>query len=287
MTRGGVSIQAGYVEYHLIVLDVDGTLLDSSHQLRPRVAQAIQHAQNAGLHIALATGKLLGSVVPLLRRMGISGPQIVLNGAATLESETGQPVRYVPLREDDRKAVISTVRAADPHVLVSHFTLDGILMDGPHPAIGIFEEYGEAPPRLVPDLMADGLPPAAKILLSGEPERLASIRAVVTPALGHRVTITTTTPDFLEFFDPSANKGLALAALRESMGLARENVVVMGDGENDLPLFGEAGLAIAMGNASPVLKAAAHRIALTNDEDGVAVVLEELLAGLSTPKGSR
>lgn len=267
------------MKYRLVVLDVDGTLLDSSHTLRPRVIAAVRDAQSAGLALALATGKLLESVLPLMRATGLTGPQIVLNGAALVRGDTGAPIRFCPLREDDRRAIIQAVRVADPTVLTSHFALDRIYMDREHPLIGIFAEYGEGPPVLVPDLLADDLPPAAKILLSGAPEQLAALRRVLTPRFAERVTITTTTPDFLEFFDPAAGKGQALAALRELLGIPREAVVAIGDGENDLPLFREVGLAVAMGNSTAAVRAQAHRIALTNDEDGAALVLEELARG--------
>src|SRR5437879_9995475 len=110
--------------YRLLVLDVDGTLLDSAHILRPRVANAVRSAQTAGLTVALATGKLLSSVQPLLDAMGVRGPQIVLNGAAIQDTATEATVRFCPLNEGDRRAVIETVRAADPDVLISHFALD-------------------------------------------------------------------------------------------------------------------------------------------------------------------
>ncbi len=270
------------MNYRLLALDVDGTLLDSSHALRPRVAAAVRSAQDAGLIVALATGKLLASVRPLLREMGVRGPQIVLNGAATQDSVTGEPLRFSPLREDDRRAVLTTVRAAAPDVLVSHFALDGIYMDREHPWAKIFDEYGEGPPIYVPDLFVGDLPPAAKILVSGPPARLAELRAAVTPLLTPHVSITTTTPDFLEFFDPAAGKGKALIALRERLGLPRETVVAMGDGENDLPLLAEAGLAVAMANGAATTRQAAHRIAPNNDEDGVAVIIEEILADMES-----
>jgi len=263
------------VRYRLVVLDVDGTLLDSTHTLRPRVAAAVRAVQAAGLHVALATGKLLGSVLPLMRAMDLSGPQIVLNGAAVM-GETGAPLRFYPLRETDRREVIQTVRACDPTVLVSHFALDGIYMDEEHPLIRILAEYGEGPPTFVPDLLGGGLPPAAKILLSGAPSQLAALRAQVTPLLAARVTITTTTPDFLEFFDPAAGKGQALVALCAWLGIPKEAVVAVGDGENDLSLLAEAGLAVAMGNAAPALLRAADRVLPSNDEDGAALILEEL-----------
>jgi len=265
------------VDYRLIVLDVDGTLLDPDHQLRPRVATAVRAVRRAGVSVALATGKLPQSVGALLAELGVDGPQIVLNGAATVESATGEALRFCPLRPDDLREVVTAVRRADPGVLVSLFALDGIFMDEAHPQTGIFAEYGEGPPVIVPDLLAAGLPPTAKVLLAGPPERLAAVRAAVTLGLPERVSITTTTPDFLEFFDLDAGKGRALAALRERLGLPRAAVVAFGDGENELPLLREAGLAVAMSNGAAVTRAAADRIAPSNAEDGVAVVLEELL----------
>lgn len=264
--------------YALLALDVDGTLLDAEHVLRPRVAAALRATSAAGVQIALATGKLLRSVAPLLDEAGIAGPQIVLNGAATQMAPSGDPIRFRPLAEEQRVAVINAVRAHDDTLLISHFALDGIYVDHPYPNLGIFAEYGEGQAEIVPDLCATGLPPAAKILIAGPPERLASLRAAVTPALEHHVAITTTTPDFLEFFVFEAGKGRALAALRDDLGLPREAVLAIGDGENDLPLFAEAGTSLAMANANERVRAAATGLAPSNDDEGVAVVLETLLA---------
>jgi Cof subfamily protein (haloacid dehalogenase superfamily) len=268
--------------YQLLVLDVDGTVLDSHHQLRPRVAAAIRGAQDAGLPVTLATGKMLRSVALLITELELRGPQITLNGAALVDANSGKPLRFHPLREDDRRDIIQAVRRVDPTVLVTHFALDGIYVAEEHPLLSILVAYGEPASNRVPTLLADDLPPAGKILLSGKPEQLAALRIALTPELGERVTITTTTPDFLEFFDPLAGKGLALAALRDELGIPRESIIAIGDGENDIPLFREAGLAVAMGNAGTATKAAAQRIIPSNDEEGVATFLEELL-GIQVP----
>jgi Cof subfamily protein (haloacid dehalogenase superfamily) len=263
--------------YRLLALDVDGTLLDSAHRLRPRVISAVRKANSSGLSVVLATGKLLPSIRPLLDALGIGGPQITLNGAATTDSETGRILRFCPLAERDRHDIIAAVRVSDPDVLLSHFSLDTIYVDRAHPLLSIFHAYGEGPPRVVPDLLAADLEPAAKILLSGPPERLARIRAELAPRFDGQVTLTTTTPDFLEFFALDAGKGLALASLRAQLGLERAAVIAIGDGENDLPLLREAGLAVAMANGAAATRAVAHCVTTSHDENGVAVFLEHLL----------
>jgi Cof subfamily protein (haloacid dehalogenase superfamily) len=270
------------MRYRLLALDVDGTLLDSRHRLRPRVTTAVRAAHASGLIVALATGKLLASVQPMLDQFGIAGPQIVLNGAATIESATGEALRFCPLDDARRRAILALVRATDPGVLISHFALDAIYVgedQRDHPLLGIFAEYGEGPPIIVPDLDTTPLPACAKILLTEDPARLAALRSAITRRVPEDVAVTTTTPDFLEFFDVAAGKGQALAALRATLGIAKEEILAMGDGENDVPLLREAGMPIAMANGMASAHAAALRIAPSNDEDGAAVIIEALLAG--------
>lgn len=264
--------------YHLVVVDVDGTLLDSRHQLPERVVAAVRATQERGIEVALATGKMLVAVQPLVEAMALRGPQITLNGAALVQAESGEPLVYTPLRPEDRRIVVETVRAAAPEVLITHFTLDRIYLDEPdHPLLPVLMAYGEKETVPVPSLLEDSLPPAAKILLVGTRAQLDHLRSVVTPMLAVRVSITTTAPDFLEFFDPGAGKGHGLDALLELLHLPHEAVIAIGDGENDIPLFARAGLAVAMGNASPAVRQVADTVIGGNDEAGVAIFLDALL----------
>jgi len=267
------------VRYRLLALDVDGTLLDSQHQLPSRVAHAVVAAREAGLTVTLATGKLLASIQPLMGILGLSGPQICLNGSAIMKDLITPPLWYAPLPDSDRRDVIAAVRRFAPETLISQFALDAIYVDRKHPATSIFEEFGEQAPEMTGDLLAVAEPPAAKILVVGSLEQVARLHKQVAPLLGERLYITTTMPIFLEFFQFVANKGHALKSLRESLGIAREEVIALGDGANDAPLLREAGLAIAMANGAPETRAAAQVIAPSNDEDGVAVILERLLRG--------
>jgi Cof subfamily protein (haloacid dehalogenase superfamily) len=269
------------VRYRLLALDVDGTLLDSQHRLPPRVARAVVSAREAGLTVTLATGKLLRSIEPLLATLGLNGPQICLNGAAIMGDVSAPPLAYAPLAERDRRAVIEVVRRLAPETLISQFTLDAIYVDREHPAAQVFEEFGEQAPEMRSDLLDVAEPPSAKILVVGSLDQVALLHEQVAPLLGERLYITTTMPIFLEFFQFVANKGAALRRLRESLGIPREEVIAIGDGANDAPLLREAGLAIAMANGAEETRATARIIAPSNDEDGVAVVLERLLRGES------
>ncbi|MGE5333823.1 MAG: Cof-type HAD-IIB family hydrolase [Nitrososphaerota archaeon] len=264
--------------YRLVVVDVDGTLLDTQHQLPDRVAAAVRKTQQHGISVALATGKMFVAVRPLIEAMALRGPQITLNGAALVQAQTDEPLAYSPLRPEDRRLAIETVRRMAPEVLITHFMLDHILIDEPdHPLLPVLLAYGEKQITAVPSLLADDMLPAAKILLVAPRSRIPGLRRAVTPLLASRVAITTTAPDFLEFFDPAAGKGHGLAALLDALSLPRESVIAIGDGENDIPLFEHAGLAVAMGNASAPVQAAADLVIGSNDEAGVADFLDALL----------
>lgn len=272
--------------YRLVVVDVDGTLLDSQHQLPPRVAAAIRATQQHGLAVALATGKMLRSVHTLIEAMDLRGPQITLNGAALVLAETDEPLVYHPLREEDRRAAIELTRASVPDVLITHFILDTIVVDQPdHPMLPVLLSYGEKQIKAVPSLLADDLPPAAKILLAGKHEQLGNLRRVVTPVLEPRLIVTSTAADFLEYFDPAAGKGNGLAALLDVLKLPHEDVIAIGDGENDLPLFEHAGLSVAMSNASAAVRQAADLVIGSNDAAGVADFLDDLLQARMTRAG--
>jgi Cof subfamily protein (haloacid dehalogenase superfamily) len=269
--------------HRLIALDVDGTLLDSAHRLTPRVRAAVRAARARGIHVSLATGKLLRSAADLVEALALEGPQITNNGATIMPARGGVPIHFWPLEPEALAATLAAIRAADPTLGIAWYTPDDILTDAPPgPLDDVLAAYHEPPLRRVAQLGAD-LPAPAKLLVTGAPERLAALRAAVSPALLDTTRIITTTPDFLEFFSLRVSKGIALETVTARLGLRREEVVAIGDGENDIALLQAAGTAVAMGNAVPALRAHANAVTASNDEDGVALAIETLLAGGTLP----
>ena len=269
--------------HRLIAVDVDGTLLDSAHRLTPRVQAAVRAARARGIHVALATGKLLRSAADLVEALALQGPQITNNGATIMPAAGGAPLRFWPLEPEPLAATLSAIRRTDPELGIAWYTPDDILTDAPPgPLDDVLAAYHEPPLRRVAALGA-GLPEPAKLLVTGAPERLAALRAAVTPPLLGVARIITTTPDFLEFFSLRVSKGIALEVITAWLGLCREEVVAIGDGENDIALLDASGTAVAMANAVPALRAHATATTASNDADGVALAIETLLAGGTLP----
>lgn len=267
--------------YRLVALDVDGTLLDPSHALTTRTQSAILSAQRGGITVCLATGKLLVSVMPLLRELRLGGLHVTCNGAAVMDSATGTSVASWPLNPYQIEISLAAVRALAPEMPIAWYTTDTIYSDAP---VGLLDTtlkaYQEPPVRHVERL--DGsLPPPLKFLMTGDHARLLELRDGLLDHIGPEVTVTRTTDEFVEIMAPGVNKGVALLEVAKTLGIARDAIVAMGDGENDISLLEAAGLGIAMGNAMPALRERATQFTRSNADDGVAYALERL--GLTRP----
>jgi Cof subfamily protein (haloacid dehalogenase superfamily) len=274
--------------YRLIALDVDGTLLDSQHRLAPVVRDAILQAQEHGALVCLATGKLLASVHDLIEALHFAGPQITCNGAALMDPVTGEAIQTWPLDPLTREVSIAAVRESAPNQAIAWYTTNAIYTDAAPGALDhILGSYHEPPLHHV-ERLGSQLPPALKLLMTGEPAHLASLRDHLTNNLAGRATVMRTTADFVEIVSPNVSKGIALSALARSLNIAQPDIVAIGDGENDLPLFDVAGVGIAMANAMPELARRADAITASADEHGVAHALAALgLASAGDPSRLR
>jgi len=263
--------------YRLVVMDVDGTLLDANHQLSAQSRETLSRIQQSGIPIVLATGKLWRSISMLIEVLDLKGPQITCNGAALADAQDGHMVQTWPMSIAARDEVLRALRLVDPAIPIAWYTADTIYVDSDDPALQLMRRYHEPEPVRIPDLASAKIPAALKLLVPGRPEAIAALRARVTPMLSAAVQVTTTTPEFLEFLMPGVDKGSGLSAVCGYWGVDLEAVVAFGDGENDIPLLRRAGLPVAMANAAPALCTMARVVAPSNDADGVAVVLKRLL----------
>ena len=126
----------------------------------------------------------------------------------------------------------------------------------------------------IEQVVNDGI---SKILWINEEDKINQYIKEIDPSMFENVTYVTSQPIFLEFFNRDVNKGVALNFIAETLGVLQEEVVAVGDGLNDYEMISYAGLGVAMGNAHPKIKKIAKYITATNDEDGIADVIYELI----------
>jgi HAD superfamily hydrolase (TIGR01484 family) len=260
----------------LVAVDLDGTLLTSAGVLAPRGAESLSQASRAGIHVVLATTRLPKSVQRFARALGIADPVICTNGAEVWGSPDG-PVwahRTIP-----RRAALAIAKLADRNRWEVSTTVGAMTYWR--------QRSGQPLGRVAPGRTVVGSNEKA---LVGDPVRMlvhqpAAIEAVeVLCRTGFSDVCYAETyyrPDgmvhSLGVFALGADKGTALLLVRERLGVEREQVLAIGDNPNDLAMFRQAGVSVAMGNAPTALKEQADVVAPSNDVEGVAWAVREVL----------
>ena len=273
------------MDIRLIVVDLDGTLMQKDETVSPRAQAAFARAREKGIRAVVATGRSMAEGQHGAEAIGADGYMITLAGAQIMDRQTGREiyVRHLPLEQS--LAVADIMDASEQ----TYFQLySGTDLVSTHKAVTRIYDcelpvgYAEAAVKkmiLVPNLREylekTGKPGEKYFILSKEPGRIEAIRQEMEKIPD--MFVVRAHPYGIETMQKNVNKGTALRILREHLGLKKEQVLVMGDSENDLALFAEGGFRVAMGNAYPCLKEQADYIAPRFDEDGAARAIEELL----------
>jgi Cof subfamily protein (haloacid dehalogenase superfamily) len=261
--------------YRLIVLDLDGTLLNEHSKISPRTREALERAHAAGVAVAVATGRSYSLTRYFCGDLPLSGPQISYNGAIIVDPLTEQPIflQAVPAVMVD--PVITFLQERD--IFTCYYTEDTIYVLDHSPM-----EVALVPPDLpqpvrVPDFGRLSHLPCIKLVAVGEQARITDLRSPAEIAFGDHLYVTRTSPVLLEFLHPAVSKGAALQQVIDSLGLSRDQVIAFGDSHNDIGMLRIAGTGVAMGNADAEIRAVADVIAPRNSDDGIARVLDDLL----------
>jgi Cof subfamily protein (haloacid dehalogenase superfamily) len=261
-----------------IVLDVDGTLLDTAHRIAPATAAAVGRARAAGLHVLLASGRSARAMVDPLVELKLDGPAIAFNGALTFRLEDGavHPLAETRLPRDDAVAALTLAR--EHGIEVGWFTRDDWRVAALGP--GIEEEWWltEEPPVVEPGL-PDGAPDPLKLMCIAADDHGRPALHALRARLPTGVSGQFSHPRYLELIAPGVDKARALRAACAALGLSPAELAAIGDAENDIAMLRFAGIGIAMGNASPAVLAVADRVTDTNARDGAARAIDALLAG--------
>lgn len=281
------------MQYRLIALDLDGTLLTSQKEISPRTREALRAARERGIITAIATGRPPQSALLWSRKMG-GGPVIGANGAALLD-EQGRLIQARTLPVEPLRHLLRAGRQAG--LLLECYTADGLVVDRPleqmrayfrwvRPGMGVRRALGALlavwrinrirPVRSLEQWATSPLArPVLKLMAIGPSDRLRLFRERV-----HRtapgLTVVSSEVDNVEVTAAGVSKGSGLQMLAARLQIPLEQTLAFGDSGNDLEMIRVAGLGVAMGNATAEIKSAAGRIALSCDDDGVARVVEEL-----------
>jgi Cof subfamily protein (haloacid dehalogenase superfamily) len=259
----------------LIASDIDGTLLRSDGTVSDRTRRAVAEAEESGLTFLLVTGRPPRWMAPIVEALGHRAIAICSNGAVLYDLHTEQIVQQHPLVPEQTREVVTALRRAIPDVT---FAVERGVAFGHEPG---YRPLGFNPPPQVQVAAAEELleTPAVKLLARSDMDA-EELVALATEVVGELATVTYSgLSGLLEISAAGISKAFALEQVAAEHGVTAPAVVAFGDMPNDIPMLAWAGRSVAVANAHPQVIDVADEVTATNDDDGVAVVIERLLAG--------
>jgi Cof subfamily protein (haloacid dehalogenase superfamily) len=263
----------------LLAIDVDGTLLDSSHHLRTDVRDSVCRLAASGLEVALATARSPAAVGEIVSQFDFS-PWLICFSGGWIGQPNWSPLPKTNIQLDQRipsAAARSILKIAFSHHLEPNvFTPEDWRVRNVTGEILEESRIVNLEPSVVTDLLAEGEAPS-KIMLIGSMDQASDVLLRVRESIRTLSNATFSKTNYLEILPTGVNKAKALAVLTEALGHNLSQVAAIGDAANDLEMLSEVGLAIAMGNASSEVKLIAEWVVSTNDEGGVAQAVQWLI----------
>ncbi|MDF2487018.1 MAG: yidA [Herbinix sp.] len=264
--------------YKLIAVDMDGTLLNDNKEISDRCLKTINKLKEKGKKLVIATGRPLHGIMNYIEKLNLLDENdyvVTFNGALVQGTKTKHIIFNKPLSLQAYKELytVSQQLGVNIHAL----TDKSVLTPKNNPFTEIESTINQIPiiEGAVEEIDASTL--IVKVMFIDEPEKLDSILPLIPDWVKDKYSILRSSPYFLEFLDKSVDKGAGVSAIAKHLGLKREEVICVGDAGNDLAMIQYAGLGVAMGNATCELKSEADFITHSNEEDGVASVIEKFM----------
>jgi hydroxymethylpyrimidine pyrophosphatase-like HAD family hydrolase len=281
----------------MIVVDIDGTLLPSAGtRVSSRNIRALREAEAAGIEIVIATGRRQAYAAPLISPVGLRPETVMITSNGTVaRTLAGTPIFRFALPVETARALCPALRPMGTTVFTFDREGPGEMvlesLDHLHPRMTPWVEANRASIRLVRPLeraFDSGEAPVQGMVCGGVQEMRRAEAWLAASDLAphvemHRTEYEARDLTILDILPPGCSKGAALRRLARQRGIEREAILALGDNWNDLEMLECAGQAVVMANGAPDLVREARQrgwpIAASNDEDGVALVLESVLAG--------
>lgn len=265
--------------YEILVLDIDGTVTNSQKEVTDKTLDAILSVQERGHTVVLASGRPTPGIIPLAKKLKLAyynGYILSYNGAKIISCNTGETIYQQVLPH----SIIAELYQAAIHNSVGIISYEGDCVI----AGTAIDEYMEKEAKInnIPIKMVDNFVEyinfnVNKCLMTGPGDYLAKVELIMKEKFGHSLNIYRSEPYFLEIMPQNIDKAYSLSKLLDYLGLSNEQMISCGDGFNDLSMIQYAGMGVAMANAQEIVRNAANYITLSNDDDGVAHVINEFM----------
>lgn len=274
------------MKYKLLVVDIDGTLLNDQKEITQHTRAALLKAQQAGIRIVLSSGRPTGGVLPLAKELELNnykGFVITYNGAQIIDMDKDELL--FDKRLDVDLIPYLNKKAKKNNFSIFTYAKDSIITDTPE------DKYvqQEAILNNLTVINTENFPltvdfhPCKCVLASDNEEDLIGLEKHWKRKLAGSADVFRSEDYFLEVVPPTVDKGNALALLMQMLKISREEVIAIGDGVADVPMLQLAGLSVAMGNARDSVQACSDTTTVSNNQDGVAIAVEKAILSAIRP----
>lgn len=265
--------------YKMIVLDLDGTLTNAQKEITPKTKAALLKAQQQGVRIMLASGRPTYGIVPPAEQLEIGrhgGYILAYNGGVILDWSTRKVVYEQTLDETLVPQIYREAMAAGMQILT--YQGEAIATTDTQDEYVRHEAFINKMPLVqYNDFLAQVTYPINKCLVVGPPAPLHQLELRLAREMEGKISVYRSADFFLECVPLGIDKAQSIDRLITLLGINRSEVIACGDGYNDLSMIQFAGLGVAMSNANADIQARADFVTLSNEEDGVAHVVEKFI----------
>lgn len=268
--------------HKLIAIDLDGTLVRSDQSISQRTIDTLIHVQEMGVKLAIASGRPTygtAHVADTLRLQDFGGYVMSYNGGEIYDWQTKQRLHAQTL---DKKLIPYLYSYAQTQCLPIMTYIGKEVVSEVED--NLYIQYSSMRNRMsikkvdnfVKAVQEEEI---VKCIIVGDPDVLPPLEAELQSTLKGRAGAFRSEPFFLEIVPQGIDKGKGLSILLNKLGMKREDLLAFGDGYNDIPMLQFAGTGVAMGNAAEEIKKAADEVAPSNNDDGIAIYLENEMKG--------
>ncbi|NBK24546.1 MAG: HAD family phosphatase [Spirochaetia bacterium] len=263
----------------LICTDIDGTLLDTNHQISAENKRVIAKAYHKGITIALISGRKASSLELLQKELGITGPLGCYSGALVVDK--GKILASHPISWEDAQQVLTFVEGKGLESFIYTDRRWYIHKESPWMAFetSVSKTEGKVVPfdELPDHCASSGETPYKLLCMSEDIALVLETERLLHNKFSHTLNVYRSGPRYLEISAKDVDKGHALESICEAYGYKTSQAMAIGDYYNDLGMLKVAGYSVAMGNAPDDIQALAHAITASNSEDGLAKAIEAIL----------
>lgn len=268
------------MKYKVLAFDLDGTLTNSEKKVTERTRNAIYAAREAGSTIVLASGRPVYGIMPVAEELELNkygGYILACNGGCIVDCKNNEVIydRKIP---DEYVSQICQFALKRNYAILTYEGNCVITNKKENKYVQIEAEINHLPVKQIENIDTYIRFPVNKFLITEDPEIIAKELPNVRAAFPD-LNAFTSAPFFMEIVPPDIDKAYTLKYLLGILGYTNDRLAAFGDGGNDMIMLREAGIGIAMANASDEVKAAAGYITAGNDEDGCGIAIEKMMAG--------